>query len=65
MGLSGQPPWVPEDGGSLESPLYYIYILRNPTNLVEASMKFMWESFDDVLQAELQGDNRFTSFAGP
>ena len=27
-------------------------------------MKFMWESFDDVLQAELQGDNRFTSFAG-
>ena len=26
-------------------------------------MKFMWESFDDVLQAELQGDNRFTDFA--
>ena len=27
-------------------------------------MKFMWESFDDVLQAELQGDNRFTDFLG-
>ena len=27
-------------------------------------MKFMWESFDDVLQAEMQGDNRFTSFLG-
>lgn len=27
-------------------------------------MKFMWESFDDVLQAEMQGDNRFTDFVG-
>ncbi|CAE7263899.1 Lrguk, partial [Symbiodinium necroappetens] len=39
-------------------------VSRRGCQKMEASMKFMWESFDDVLQAELQGDNRFTSFVG-
>ncbi|CAK9015568.1 unnamed protein product [Durusdinium trenchii] len=39
-------------------------VSRKGAQKMEASMKFMWESFDDVLQAELQGDNRFTSFLG-
>eukprot|EP00435_Cladocopium_sp_Y103_P066544 s28_g28.t2 len=39
-------------------------VSRRGYQKMEASMKFMWESFDDVLQAELQGDNRFTEFLG-
>ncbi|CAJ1410024.1 unnamed protein product [Effrenium voratum] len=39
-------------------------VSRRGCQKMEASMKFMWESFDDVLQAEMQGDNRFTRMVG-
>jgi len=31
---------------------------------MQRSMTFMWESFDDVLQAEMQGNTRFTAHVG-
>eukprot|EP00930_Biecheleria_cincta_P098358 TRINITY_DN90010_c0_g1_i1.p1 TRINITY_DN90010_c0_g1~~TRINITY_DN90010_c0_g1_i1.p1 ORF type:complete len:889 (+),score=105.08 TRINITY_DN90010_c0_g1_i1:288-2669(+) len=39
-------------------------VSRSGCQKMQSSMKFMWESFDDVLQAELQGDNRFTCDVG-
>jgi len=39
-------------------------VSRKGLQKMQCSMKVMWESIDDVLQAELQGDNRFTEAVG-
>ena len=39
-------------------------VSRRGCQKMESLMQFMWESFDDVLQAVLQGDNVFTSCVG-
>lgn len=39
-------------------------VSRRGMQKMQQSMKFMWESADDCLQAEMQGDNRFTESVG-